>query len=272
MVSESLQSQACYLCTPLANRQRKAANRPGRPRHHPRAPLPVSLCPAVPHRAHLALTTYMCRLLAPLGVHRSSFITPSKGKRKRLEKRANQGNAATATAIPPTPPVPEVAAHVDVGLSAISRTLQAMSGKDEVNPSSGDMPSKRPRADSRSDSRPYSVVFVARSGQPSAFHSHFPQMVALAAQPSHSVGKAVRLVGFSKACEDRLSAALGIPRVSSIGLREDAPQAKGLIEFVREHVPPVQVSWLEEARSAGFLETKIDAVPTKVGVKRPRVS
>jgi ribonuclease P/MRP protein subunit POP3 len=96
-------------------------------------------------------------------------------------------------------------------------------------------------------------------------------MVALAAQ-SQSPEKAVRLVGLSKACEDRLSTALGIPRVSSIALREDAPQAKGLIDFVREHVAPVRISWLQEARSAKFLETKIDAVPTRIGNKKPRLS
>jgi ribonuclease P/MRP protein subunit POP3 len=96
-------------------------------------------------------------------------------------------------------------------------------------------------------------------------------MVALAAQ-SHPKEQATRLVGFSKACEDRLSAALGIPRVSSIGLRADAPQAKGLVDFVREHVAPIEVPWLEEARSAKFLETKIDAVPTKVGTKKLKLS
>jgi ribonuclease P/MRP protein subunit POP3 len=96
-------------------------------------------------------------------------------------------------------------------------------------------------------------------------------MVATAAQ-SQPAYRAVRLVGFSKACEDRLSAALGIPRVSSIGLREDAPQAKGLVDFVRERVPPIEVAWLKEAQSAKFLETKIDAVPTKIGNKKPRLS
>jgi ribonuclease P/MRP protein subunit POP3 len=96
-------------------------------------------------------------------------------------------------------------------------------------------------------------------------------MVALAAQ-SQSTDKAVRLVGFSKACEDRLSAALGIPRVSSIGLREDAPLAKGLVDFVRERVKPVEVPWLREAKEGKFLETRIAAVPTKVGNKKARLS
>ncbi len=174
--------------------------------------------------------------------------------------------AATAA-----PPVPELASHVDVGLSKISRSLQVMSGKDKPAVPSGGAPSKSGAADDGGDSRPYAVVFVARSGQSSAFHCHFPQIVALAAR-SQSSDTPIRLVGFSKACEDRLSAALGIPRVSSVALREDTPHAKGLVDFVREHVPPVEVSWLREARSGKFLETKIDGVPTKVGTKKPRVS
>jgi ribonuclease P/MRP protein subunit POP3 len=160
---------------------------------------------------------------------------------------------------------------VDIGLSKISRELQAMSSQDERSPSLEAAPSGHEEAKPEPDNKPYDVVFVARSGQPSTFHCHFPQMVALAAR-SQPADKAVRLVGFSKACEDRLSAALGIPRVSSIGLREDAPQARGLVEFVRDHVPPIEVAWLREARAGKFLETKIDAVPTKVGVKKPRLS
>lgn len=217
-----------------------------------------------------ALTMYPCRLLAPLGVHRKSFVTPSQGKRKRSKKAGSPEKPEETSQISDSAPSPELSTYVDVGLSKISRELQAMSSRDERNPpseASSNLKEKEPKA----DTRPYAIVFVARSGQPSTFHSHFPQIVALAAQ-SQPADKAIRLVGFSKACADRLSAALGIPRVSSVGLRGDAPQAKGLVDFVREHVAPVDVAWLREARAGKFLETKIDAVPTKIGVKKPRLS
>ncbi|KAK0722418.1 hypothetical protein B0T26DRAFT_739661 [Lasiosphaeria miniovina] len=207
----------------------------------------------------------LCRLLAPLGEHRKSYVTPSKGQRKRLRKPEAQGVAAAAAA-PSAPPVPGLSAYVDVGLSAISRNLQAVTdraGDAELAPDE--------TATSKKIPAPYSLVFVARSGQSSAFHCHFPQMAALASK-SRPAGKAIRLVGFSKSCEERLSAALGIPRVSSIALREDAPQAKGLVDFVREHVSPVEIAWLEESHSGHFLETKIDAVQTAVGSKKPRYS
>ncbi|KAJ4304386.1 RNase P and RNase MRP subunit [Collariella sp. IMI 366227] len=193
----------------------------------------------------------------------TSFLAPSKGKRKRNAKGAGSDTA---------PPAPEIATHIDVGLSRISRTLQHMPGKNDVKAPSSDTVSASQDASAFEHSRkPYSVIFVARSGQSSAFHSHFPEMVALAAQ-GQSSDEAVRLVGFSKACEDRLSEALAIPRVSSIGLYQDAPQAKGLVDFVREHVAPIEVPWLAETRSGKFLETKIAAVPTKIGTKKPRLS
>ena len=117
----------------------------------------------------------------------------------------------------------------------------------------------------------YSAVFVARSGQPTAFTSHLPQMVAVASRSS-SATRPVRLVGFSKACEDRLSACLGIPRVSSIALRFDAPQSGSLIEYVQVHVPPVRMAWLEEAQTGQHRETNIITSETTIGVKRQKKS
>ncbi|KAK4163483.1 hypothetical protein QBC43DRAFT_319711 [Cladorrhinum sp. PSN259] len=181
----------------------------------------------------------LCYLLTPLGTHRRSFITPSKGKRKR--SRENPSEAAAAASVPP---VPELAAFVDVGLAKITRTLQD--------------------AAASSSPSPYSVIFVARTGQSPAFNCLYPQMVGVTAQ-TQPPEEAVRLVGFSRPCAERLSEALGIPRASSIALKECAPQAKGLLEFVRERVPLVRVEWLKEVHAARFLETKIEAIPTKVG-------
>lgn len=224
------------------------------------------------------------RLLAPLGAHRRAFITPSKGKRRRArQKKSKAPDSEAPAAESPFPPVPELAAYVDVGLSKISRTLQLMAGQDAgpAEPTAAaTTTTTTPQGEAAGSAAPYSVVFVARGGQSSAFHSHFPQMVGLAARSQTQTqtppgDRAVRLVSFSsRACEERLSAALGLPRVSSIALREGAPgpQAEGLVGFVRERVAPVRVAWLDEARSAEFLGTKIDAVPTRVGTKKPRLS
>ncbi|KAK3954186.1 hypothetical protein QBC32DRAFT_255986 [Pseudoneurospora amorphoporcata] len=214
-----------------------------------------------------AILELLCHLLSPLGQYRRAFVTPSKGKRKR-KLAEQQGDAKT----PQVPPAPELAAHVDLGFSAISRNLQdlpALAASEKTDEA------KRGEHDEKVSSggkkAPYSIVFVARSGQSSAFNCHFPQMVAVASK-SQSKEEKMRLVGFSKSCEERLATALGIPRVSSVALRADAPQAKGLVDFVREHVAPIEVAWLQEAGSGKFLETNIEAVPTKIGSKKTKSS
>ncbi|KAJ4398920.1 RNase P and RNase MRP subunit [Neurospora sp. IMI 360204] len=199
--------------------------------------------------------------------YRRTFVTPSKGKRKR-KLTEQQGDAKT----PQVPPAPELAAYVDVGFSTISRNLQHLSAvaisKETEEAKGGEHDEKVSRGSKKA---PYSIIFVARSGQSSAFNCHFPQMVAVASK-SQAKEEKMRLVGFSKSCEERLAAALGIPRVSSVALRADAPQAKGLVDFVREHVAPIEVAWLQEAGSGKFLETNIEAVPTKIGSKKTKSS
>ncbi|KAM7201758.1 hypothetical protein V8F20_004719 [Naviculisporaceae sp. PSN 640] len=233
----------------------------------------------------------LCNLLAPIGLYRRSFTKPSRGKRKRRQQQAEDKGE------PAKPPLPEIHAHVDVGLANISRNLQEMvtvaTGRTQEKDIISEAPSKESQAaapeggketegeggpigtankgKSPVSSSPYSIIFVARSGQSSAFHCHFPQMVALASK-SQPVEKAIILVGFSKSCEGKLSEALGIPRVSSIALRGDAPelQVKGLLDYVRDHVPLVEVAWLEEARLGKYRETNIEGVPTKIGQSKTK--
>lgn len=157
-----------------------------------------------------------------------------------------------------------MAAYVDVGLANISRNLERMSGEESGQDGHNtEIPYDNP------SSQPYSVVFIARTGQPPAFNAHFPQMVAVAskARPDQ---EPTRLVGFSKACDERLSAALGIPRASSVALRTNAPQAKALVTFVLEHVAPPKAAWLDEAKDARYLQTRIISTETTIGAKRQK--
>lgn len=65
-----------------------------------------------------------------------------------------------------------------------------------------------------------------------------------------------------------VSSALGIPRVSCVGILKDTPTSKALVDFVRKSVPIVEVKWLEEAQQADFKETKINAIETVIGVNK----
>ncbi|KAI8626852.1 hypothetical protein F5Y19DRAFT_191543 [Xylariaceae sp. FL1651] len=202
----------------------------------------------------------LCSLLSPLGRYRSHHVHPSKGSRAKKRKRNERPNQETAQPIPPTP---ELQSYVDVGLSSVSRSLQntTSEGQNIGLLQDGQGPEER------SASRLYSAIFVARSGQPNALSSHLPQMIAVASQ-SHPSQPPIRLVVLPKACEDRLSESLGIPRISCIGLCMNAPNSKALVDFVQDHVPVVKVPWLDEASHAEHRDTKINVIETVIGARK----
>lgn len=197
-----------------------------------------------------------------MGQYRSSYVNLSKGKRDRKRKRKAAG---TDTKDLPPPPVPEIQSHIDVGLRAVTRSLQeaASRGQDVKSETGDELPSGEPAAP------PYAAIFVARSGQPSVLNSHLPQMVAVASK-SDSSQPSTKLVGLSKSCGDRLSESLGIPRVSCIGLRRGAPNSKALVEFTQQHVPAIDIQWLDEARRAEYLGKNIKEINTFVGSKQAK--
>ena len=184
-------------------------------------------------------------------------MKPSKGKKaaKRERRAAASDRVAEDTRQITPPPPPDIAHHVDVGFNSITRNLETQhsSGRDGTN----------------GDDRQYTMIFVARGDQSSTFNCHFPKMVAAASQDLPRNVK-IRLVGFSKPCSEKLSRCLGIARVSSIAITRAAPGAGVLLELVRSHVEPVDVSWLETDRNPQYLTTSINAIETTVGPKRIR--
>lgn len=149
--------------------------------------------------------------------------------------------------------------YVDAGFNCITKSLQAQS-----------QPSSDP--ETKSDTcRPYSTLFVARGDQSSAFNSHFPQMVGAATRSMPDADK-TRLVGFSRACSEKLSMALGIPRVSAIALVADAPGSAALQDVVRRTVPVISIPWLPTHGTEAYQPTKITSVETTVGTKKSRSS
>lgn len=193
-------------------------------------------------------------------------MQPSKGrwarrKERRAEKAASRSGPETEDVTKNTktltpPPVPEILQFLDVGLASVTRNLQPLAGD-----ASGSDTAAGPRPPA------YAAVFVVRAGQSPAFHCHIPQMVAVAA-PGCPAGQGTRLVGLSGPCGQRLSACLGVPRVSCVGLRADAPGAAALVEYVRGNVTEVDIAWLREGAGGVFKATKIVAVETVVGAKR----
>ncbi|KAI0097656.1 hypothetical protein GGR51DRAFT_540635 [Nemania sp. FL0031] len=202
----------------------------------------------------------LCSLLSPLGHYRSQHIHPSKGNRTKKRKRTGQSTADPAL---PVPPAPELQSYVDIGLSCVSRCLQK-TASDGLETSSIGIDEKTQEVPA---SRFYSVIFVARSGQPNALSSHLPQMVAVACK-SHPSQPPTRLVELPRSCESRLSESLGIPRVSCIGICAGAPSSSALVDFTREHVAVTKIPWLQEANDAEYRATKINAIETVIGARK----
>ncbi|KAJ2899013.1 type 2A phosphatase activator TIP41 [Zalerion maritima] len=204
------------------------------------------------HRENMQLTkAAWSSLISPLGEYRRRFIVPSKGKRdKRRKRKMNGGDDEMKTNMPPPPPL---SSYVDVGMAGISRVLEKLSAKS--------------KEDESAETPWLSVIFVVGIEPPSSLSSassssplswHFSQVVTTASL-AHPDKPPIRLVGFKRDVADRLSEALGLPRVSCIALREGCPQSEALVEFIRESIFPVDVPWLQDAKTATFKPTKVKA-------------
>ncbi|OAQ95087.1 RNase p and RNase mrp subunit [Purpureocillium lilacinum] len=206
-------------------------------------------------------------LLSPIGQHRRHHTKPSKGKRsgKTRADSAADASVANETHVQTAPQKPELSAHVDVGFNSITRKLEETSK--ETPKARGDT-SAQATGDAK---RPYSMIFVARGNQSSAFNCHFPRMVGAATRASPSEER-TRLVGFSKPCSERLSAVLGVARVSSVAVMRDAPGAEALWAFVQKTVSPVDTSWLEESKASAYRPTQIGSTETIVGAKKAKIT
>lgn len=117
----------------------------------------------------------------------------------------------------------------------------------------------------------FSAIFVPRSSQPAILNAHLPQLIATASL-SHPELPATRLVQLPKGCDARLCEALGLSRVSFIGLLDSAPHCKSLVDVVRECVPEIEVPWLQEAKKSVYLPVKINEIETSVPVGKKVVA
>jgi hypothetical protein len=111
----------------------------------------------------------------------------------------------------------------------------------------------------------FSAIFVPRSLQPPILHAHLPQLVVTASL-AHPELPVTRLVQLPKGCDARLSEALGLPRVSFIGILDGAPHSKSLVDLVRGCVPEIEIPWLAEAKKSVYLPVKINAIESFVPV------
>lgn len=231
----------------------------------------------------------LCNLLSPLGQHRASHTTVSKGKRNKKRKRqeAKLGKEIGDSMVEIPLPVPEISHFVSIGLNSITRILESSSHRSRPNSlasndtdsgnaagfnvrtsSEVEIPDIMEQHVTHKDSHPtFSAIFVSRHSQPSILHDHLPQLLATASL-GHPESPAIRLVQLPKGSEERLCEALRLPRVSHIGLFEGAPHSKSLIDLIRDCVSTIEIPWMK-ATEAKYLPVKINSTETfNFGVKK----
>lgn len=218
----------------------------------------------------MILSDIVTSILSPIGNHYANHATISKGKRSKKRKR--QEAKAGKGAIPVPAPAPEIAPFVVTGLNSISRKLQSSSAavkpdlttqhnKGEVS-SLGECPKGEQASDKLPTAAPhFSAIFVTRSSLPPALQAHLPQLIVTASH-AHPRSKPTRLVQLPKGCDARVCKTLGLPRASFIGILENAPNARALIDLVQRCVPEIEVPWLDEVRKAEYQPVNINAVET----------
>ena len=234
-----------------------------------------------------ALILALCHsLLSPIGAHRSQHVLPSKGKRKKKRKRAHEytnkdEEAVSFRRVPevalPTPL--DIQRHVTIGFNSTTRYLENLVKQSIASRGSGHGLQEDTATDSEVGAlhchntetcMPLAVVFVPHSDQPAMLNAHIPLLAKLTSTAFATLPP-TRLVALPKGAEQTLGSALGIPRVGLIGLYRDAPDSSALIEFVKQKVPEIQVSWVEEVAAGLYLPVKIDETETSAPVGQKRM-
>ncbi|KAG0647568.1 hypothetical protein D0Z07_6584 [Hyphodiscus hymeniophilus] len=236
------------------------------------SPFTATQWPQISSQTQETILELSCSLLSQIGQHRSNHITTSKGKRKK-RKRHQEANSEDAPIVV-IPPPPEISSFLVIGMNSIIRTLEFSSQKsrpqirvleisgDTTNPGGESQKvTKQDLSDVENHSLSqghFSAIFVCRCLQSSVLYEHLPQLVYTAslAFPSQPPTKLVELPSGSEA---RLAKALGIPRVSSIGVLDGAPLSQSLVDLVRG-VSDIEIPWLQQAKRSKYLPVKINAI------------
>lgn len=184
-------------------------------------------------------------MLEPLGQHRSQHVPPSKGARSKKRKRPE-----SETAHGPLPAPPLIAADLKVGLNSVTRHLESVAARKGATTDASDQPAPRHLA----------VVYIPKA-QDDMIVAHLPALAAVASA-AYVMRPATRLVLLNSNAEKRLAAALGLPRVGAVGIMENGERS-AVVDFVREHVPAVDVPWMKEATAAKYLVLNIETSEVK---------
>lgn len=93
-------------------------------------------------------------------------------------------------------------------------------------------------------------------GKPEILVSHFPLLCKVVSQRYMDTPE-VRLIRLQRDAEERIAAALELPRISILGLKDHVPNSSQLLTYVREYVPILDIPWLDHAEQGAFEPTRM---------------
>jgi ribonuclease P/MRP protein subunit POP3 len=191
-------------------------------------------------------------LLSPIGHYRTTHITPSKGKRNKKAKR-REVKLGSAQPSPDTAsvPIPELSAHILVGLNSITRHLESQSRQACPQPLDLQIPSASPKH--------LAVVVTTWPSVPAVLTSHLYELLQTSSLLHPNLPQ-TRLVSLPRSSEKRLCSALGVARAGFIGIFDGAPCSTAVIEFCLSNIPGIEVSgWLKPDQKP-FMPLKINTI------------
>jgi len=167
----------------------------------------------------------------------------------------------------PAPLSPEIIPSLSIGFNSTERCLEAAAQRATPMAISNQVSSDARQV----DLIPLVAVFVDRSDCSPMLYSHLPRLLATASMASPSE-PTIRLVTLPKGSTARLSIALHIPRVSILGLGQDAPNTRPLVQFIREHVPPIETPSLKNIQEGWYLPVAIKSITRIAPAKMEKTS
>ena len=166
-------------------------------------------------------------------------------------------------------PVCDLSRFVHTGLNNVLRSLESsvhMNKKASVDASLPDPESTNDIDPRDKEQHPHSkgvshlaFIIVLPTSYPPVLQAHLPQLVGLASSARPDL-PAIRLVQLNKTANERVCTALGMHRVSCLGILNGAPNSQALLDFVQAEVAEVEIRWLQEMST--YVPVKVNSIET----------
>lgn len=185
----------------------------------------------------------------------------SKGREGRKRKRRftvdqEDTQSAESESTRNSEPPPPVLQHLLLGFNHVTRHLEELSTLSAPPHNFAD-----DAASSAAKKAHIAAVFLFHPLD-DLIYCHLPALCHTASL-AHTERPPTRLVLLDAAAEKLVADAVGLPRLSVLGVvdaKEEGPaEMASLMQYLRDHVQPVDVPWLKDAREGKWMGTRIES-------------